>query len=179
MTGTGAIIMGVFAAVWWVAGVRASGYGSPLIYAVAPVVTGLIIVAALRGRERSAQEPPEEHARRDRLVGIASAAEGVAILVAVNVLVNLGLNDYVAPVIAIIVGLHFVPLARLLPARLYYATAALLVALGVCGFAMRRPDLRLLVVSVGAACVLWLTCAFVLGVVTKPGRANRTHEKTL
>jgi hypothetical protein len=46
---------------------------------------------------------------------------------------------------------------------LYYGTSALLVVLGVCGFAIRAPDRRLLIVSVSAACVLWLTCIIVLG----------------
>ncbi len=165
MTNTGAIIMGVFAAIWWLVGVRASGYASPLTYGIPILVTGLIVIAALRlrGRHRFEQASPEEEARRGRLVGIASGGEGLAIFVAMIVLGNLGLSDYAAPVIAIIVGLHFVPLARWLPAHLYYGTSALLIVLGVCGFALRAPDRRLLIVSVGAACVLWLTCVLVLG----------------
>ena len=165
--------MGVFAAIWWVVGVRASGYASPLVYGVPLVVTGLIVVAALRSRDRFEQVSSEEKARRDRLVGIASGIEGLAILVAVNALAKIGRSDYAAPVIAIIVGLHFVPLAQWLPARLYYATASLLVLLGVCGFAIQRPDQRLLIVSIGAACILWLTCAIVLS----RGRIMRDPER--
>jgi hypothetical protein len=163
MSNIGAIIMGMFAAIWWLVGVGASGHASPLTYGIPLLVTGLIVVAALRGRHRFEQVSPEEHARRDRLVGIASGVEGLAILLAVNVLGNIGLSDYAAPVIAIIVGLHFVPLAHWLPAHLYYCTGALLIVLGICGFAIRRPDQRLLIVSVGAACVLWLTCVIILG----------------
>jgi hypothetical protein len=163
MTNTGAIIMGVFAAIWWLVGVRASGHASPLTYSIPILVTGLIFVAALRGRHHFEQVSPEEDARRGRLVGIASGGEGLAIFLAMIVLGNLGLRDYAAPVIAIIVGLHFVPLARWLPAHLYYGTSALLIVLGVCGLAIRAPDRRLLIVSVGAACVLWLTCVLVLG----------------
>lgn len=163
MSSTGAIIMGVFAAIWWLVGVRTSGHESLLIYGVPLVVTGLIVVVSLRSHDRSAQVSPEEKARRDRLVGIASGAEGLAIFVAANVLGNIGRSDYMAPVIAVIVGLHFLPLARLLPASLYYGTSALLIVLGICGFLIRRPEQRLLIVSVGAACVLWLTCVFVLG----------------
>jgi MFS family permease len=173
MTNTGAIIMGVFAAIWWLVGVRASGHGSPLTYGIALLVTGMIVVAAWRGRHRFEQASPEEDARRGRLVGIASGGEGLAIFLAMIVLGNLGLSDYAAPVIAIIVGLHFVPLARWLPARLYYGTSALLIVLGVCGFAIRAPDRRLLIVSIGAACVLWLTCALVLS----RARIMRDHER--
>ena len=163
MSSTGAIIMGVFAAIWWLVGVRASGHGSLLIYSIPLVVTGLIVIVSLRSNDRSAQVSPEERARRGRLVGIASGAEGLAIFVAANVMGNIGRSDYTGPVIAIIVGLHFLPLARLLPAGLYYGTSALLIVLGVCGFLIRRPEQRLLIVSVGAACVLWLTCVIILG----------------
>jgi hypothetical protein len=51
-----------------------------------------------------------------RKAGIASGVEGLAILLAVNVLAHFGRSDYAAPVIAIIVGLHFMPLAQRLPA---------------------------------------------------------------
>ncbi|HUQ33059.1 MAG TPA: hypothetical protein VM095_13140 [Pyrinomonadaceae bacterium] len=174
MSNIGAIIMGVFAAVWWLVGLRASGSAAPLTYGVPLLLTGLIIVGALRGRHRFEQVSPEERARRGRLVGIASGVEGLAIFLAMIVLGNLGLRDYAAPVIAIIVGLHFVPLARWLPARLYYGTSALLILLGVCGFAIRRPDQRLLIVSVGAACALWLTCIIILGRarITSDGRRD-------
>jgi hypothetical protein len=173
MSSTGAIIMGVFAAVWWLVGVRWAGYGSPLIYGIPLAVTALIILAALRSRDRFGQASPEEHARRDRLVIIASAVEGLAIFVAINVLGNVGEIDYAAPVVAIIVGLHFLPLAQRLPARLYYGTGALLVALGVCGFVIRHPAPRLIIVSVGAACILWLTSAVVLA----SARRSRYHER--
>jgi hypothetical protein len=173
MSSTGAIIMGVFAAIWWLVGVRASGHASTLTYGIPLVIAGLIVIVALRGRDRFGQATPEEHARRDRLVGLASAAEGLAIFVAVNVLTNLGRSDYAGPVIAIIVGLHFMPLARWLPSRLYYSTGALLIGLGVCGFAIRRPDLRLLIVSVCAASILWLTSFVVLA----RARFMRDHER--
>ena len=76
----------------------------------------------------------------------------------------------IAPAGAIIVGLHFVPLARWLPARLYYATAALLTAAGVAGFFIADVKPRVVIVSIGAASVLWLTCAAVL--VSHGGRTN-------
>lgn len=171
MSATGAIIMGVFAAVWWLVGIGASGHGSSLMYGIPLVISALIIVAAWR-RRADAAVSPEERARRGRLVGIASGAEGLLIFVAVNVLANIGKRDFAAPVVAIIVGLHFAPLARWLPARLYYATSALLVALGIAGFMVPGTDQRLLVISIGAACVLWLTCGVVLhfGDARRPDR---------
>ena len=162
MSASGAIIMGVFAAVWWVIGTIASGRAPVLVYGFPILVTGAVIVVGSRTERRAAGLAEDERARRGRLVGIASGAEGLAILVAINVLVNMRRIALAAPVVVIVVGLHFLPLARWLPARLYYATSALLVGLGVVGFAIADADVRRLVVGVGAACVLWLTCAVVL-----------------
>jgi hypothetical protein len=161
MTPTGAVIMGVFGAVWWVIGIRGSGNTSALMYGIPILITAVIMVAASRIRSGAATSR-EEDARRGRLVGIASGIEGLLILVAINVLLNIRKLELAAPVGAIIVGLHFLPLARWLPARLYYATSALLVALGLAGFVIANVDRRFLVVGIGSACVLWLTCLVVL-----------------
>jgi hypothetical protein len=161
MTVTGALILAFFATVWWIVGLRAAGHGPALLYLV-PVV----VVAALgsvfwgvtrrRGAAPSALDSAEE-ARRGRLVGWASAAEGIVIFVAANVLVNTGYRDAVAPMVALVVGVHFVPLARGLPAPAYYLTAAALVGLGAIGLMVGDLPTRLTVVSAGAAGVLWLT----------------------
>lgn len=95
-------------------------------------------------------------------MGIASAVEGVAIFAAVTVLVNLGRRDLIAPAVAIIVGVHFLPLARWFPAPIYYLTAALLVAVGMAGAGVQNLPARVLTVGIGAAAVLWLSCGVVL-----------------
>jgi hypothetical protein len=85
MSPTGAVIMSAFAAIWWVVGARASGHGSTLMYAIALLVTVAIWIFAFRLRGRGGAVDAAEEARRNRLVGGASAVEGVLILVAVNV----------------------------------------------------------------------------------------------
>ncbi len=113
MSPTGAAIMSVFAAVWWIAGARTSGHGSRLMTLVPLFVTGAILGVAVRRMRQPDRTSPAEHSRQGRLVGWASAAEGVAILVTVNVLANVGQQAWAVPSIAIIVGLHFFPLARI------------------------------------------------------------------
>src|SRR3982751_773868 len=110
LTRTGAIIMGAFGVIWWVVGFRASGQPSLLTYGVPSAVAVAIAAICFRG---GAAEPEseDESKRRGRLVGIASAAEGVAMFVVANVLMNVGWKDAVAPAMALIVGLHFLPLA--------------------------------------------------------------------
>ena len=154
--------MSVFAAIWWAFGVRLSGPSGALRYAVPMAVAGLLVIMALRSRRGDPPLSPEEDARRGRLVGIASAAEGIAILIGVNVLANVGLRDYTAPVIALIVGAHFLPLAHSLPAQPYYWTAALLMLIGLVGLALPDADARRTFVSGAAAITLWLTSALIV-----------------
>lgn len=149
--------MAIFAAIWWVAGMYASHNGSPLRYCVGFIVSACIIVAALRPPEEKL--PAEAVERRGRLVGIASAAEGALIFAAFVILPNVGGMRFAAPIVAMIVGIHFLPLARWMPERLYYVTAALLTALGIAGLSISALDDRIAVVCAGAASVLWVTCA--------------------
>ena len=84
------------------------------------------------------------------------------ILVAINVLRSMGKDAYIAPAIATIVGLHFIPLARALPARRYYVTALLFCAVSVASLWIDDASERLWLVSAASACLLWLTSATVV-----------------
>jgi hypothetical protein len=165
----GALIVSVFAVVWWVTAVWASGHGSVLMYGIPLVVSACVIVAAFRQPDEAISS--EERKRIGRLVMIASSVEGVAIGIAYNVLLNIGKVDFFVCAVAMIVGLHFVPLARWMPMRLYYATAASLLVLGVAGCWIVSADQRILAVGISAACMLWLTLAVRLFVEVKRVRA--------
>jgi hypothetical protein len=153
----GVIIMSFFAACWWIYGSIASGHGS-MPFLIIPVVALLfLIMSAVRhgaGIKRSAIEQK----RIGRLIGLASGLEGFGIFLALNILNNTGHAQFFIPVAAIIVGLHFLPLAFWLPVRLYYLSAASLCLLGVVGFWVDDTAQRILFVSLGAASILWLTC---------------------
>jgi hypothetical protein len=165
MTPTGSLIMSLFATIWWVVGLRSAGAALPLLTGM-PIGVTLLMANLARARRQAAQSTARfdaaEEARRNRVVGWASAAEGVGILLAVNVLNNIGLHDAVTPAIAIIVGLHFIPIARGLPAPIYYGTAALLVAVGAGGLLVADLPTRIGLVSAAAAIILWGTAALAL-----------------
>jgi hypothetical protein len=150
--------MSAFAAVWWVVGVSLSGHASALLYSVALLATATIILIVSRTVEATPPSP-EEHARRGRIVGLASGAEALAMFLAINVLANTRHGDLATPVVAIIVGLHCLPLAHRLPAPLYYLIAAALVGLGMVGVVIADVNQRILTVSTGAAGVLWATAS--------------------
>ena len=91
------------------------------------------------------------------VVGTAATGQGSLPLYAVGLEARLD-----RAVVAIIVGLHFAPLAHWLPAPIYYVTGALLVVVGLVGTAIQEPTARILTVCFGAAVALWLSCALVL-----------------
>ena len=156
----GATILAVFATIWWFIGVYRSHASTPLAYAVGILISLAIVVGASRGPRETL--PQEERERRGRLTGMASAVEGIVIFVAINVLINLGKAEYIVPVIAIIVGLHFLPLAHGIPVRMYYGTAAALIALGAVGCLPMSSERRTMIVGLGSAAILWITATLVL-----------------
>ena len=88
--------------------------------------------------------------------GIIFGAEGLLIFVAINIVTNIGHADLVIPVIALVVGLHFYPMAKIFKRSIdyYLATWATLVA--VCGIILvlnktYRPEYIYAFVGIGLA----------------------------
>jgi hypothetical protein len=99
--------------------------------------------------------------------GIIFGAEGLLIWLCVLLLQHLGLSGWIPLAVATIVGLHFLPLARLFEVPLYYWTGALSVlGMVVCSL---MPDSALRQLSAGfiMAAILWLS-ALLLLVQTRP-----------
>jgi hypothetical protein len=118
------VFMAGFAAVWWIAGVVV-GQQFIGLAAIGPAISAVMILAA-RARLRGAPvEDAAERKRRGRIVAWAASLEGVAIAIASNVLVQTGLGTYAFPAVAVIVGLHFLPMAKLLPVKVYYLSGSI------------------------------------------------------
>ena len=73
--------------------------------------------------------------------------EVAAILVAVVVLTAIHYADFILPGIALIVGVHFFPLAALFRTPVYYGTGLMGCAIGLVGFFMSDAVLRQKVVG--------------------------------
>ncbi len=154
----GPIILSIFGAIWAMVGLGYAGV-SPLVWLV-PVALGIGLIGVVLRRSRGLIPPPPQERRRiGRLVGIWSGVEGVVIFVAVNLCINLGHPEWIVSSICLIVGLHFFPLARGLPVRVYYVSGTLLSALGLAGLTDHIPFAPSVVVALGAALVLWGTVA--------------------
>jgi len=164
----GVIILSVAACVWWSMGMALSGHTAPPWFAIGIAVSLCLAAAAIRANRHMRSIPEADRRRIGRLVGWASGTEGVAILVAVNLLNWTGLQAYDVCAIAVIVGLHFIPLARMPHARIYNVTGTALVALGLAGCLLPEAA-RGLTVGTGGATVIWATCAFVIRRMMRQG----------
>lgn len=152
-------VLNIMAFVWCAAGLLVAG--QPIWWLVAPaIVAAMLLMWA--SRQPIGTGTPVEGAHVGRVVGIATAIEGVAIFLVANVLINLHMPTLVMPAIAIIVGLHFVPLARWIPVQLYYWTGAGLITVGL-GAILLPPDTRATATGVAAALVLWASGMMLAG----------------
>ncbi|MET9761542.1 hypothetical protein ABZ016_21175 [Streptomyces sp. NPDC006372] len=161
----GTVVLSVFALVWAVA--AASGTGSATDAAPLGIeVTAVVLTAVaihLGYRKDAAPSPrtvslPENWARG---VGIVNTVELVAILAVIAASNASGRPTVVPAAIALVVGLHFFPLARLYDQWQYRWTATLLTAVAVIGLALAAAGFASetvrAVVGLGSATVLWGT----------------------
>lgn len=112
--------MAVFT-MWWVSDTF-TGWpvsAATVVTVLCAAAAVLFVVQAVRllvaRRRMSADVPHSDRARKPNgaLFGVVFAAEGVLIGVAVGVLGANRLNRFLVPAIAMIVGLHFFPMARI------------------------------------------------------------------
>ncbi|MFG2600616.1 hypothetical protein [Streptomyces sp. NPDC048462] len=159
----GTLVLSVFAVIWAFAGASglASSGAALAVEIVAVPLTAVAIVLAYR--KGAAPSPrmvnlPENWARA---VGIVNAVE-VAVIFAVIAASNAsGHPEFIPAVIALVVGLHFFPLARFYDQWQYKGTAVLLSAVAIVGFALIAAGLSSesvrAVVGLGSAAVLWVS----------------------
>jgi hypothetical protein len=177
----GAAIMFVFGGLWLFLGVL-SGTPLPSWVRTVLLLTGVLlagwgVVTAKRALTLShGASPPSEVENAwgrqiRRRFGWISGLEGLAIFVVVLSLNLAHRPKAISPAIAIIVGLHFIPLAGLFGAPLYYVTGTLGCVIGVIGLLISQPSLRNTFVGIAFGLLLWLTTAMVLMQVS---RFNRT-----
>lgn len=175
----GYYILNVFASLWAIGGMAAAG--EPLWTWIAPpLISVAIILSGTRIIGRLPRRYPAEGKRIGRLIGICSGIEGIAITIANIVLSDLHAAPIILPVITIIVGLHFFPLAWSIPVKAYYTTGAVITLIGAAAVIMPSPTMRL-VVAFGTASAPWVTALWVLAGAQARIRAetNGTATETL
>ena len=171
----GARTTSVFGLIWWFAGfgtLPAPAVGIPLL------ILGIALTAAIQvfarrqlgELDRVQPPPPGQNAAYLRIV-----LTEFALIAAAVVLCNLlDLSDLIPSLVVIIVGLHFVPLARLYRQLRWNVLAAVMTAIGLVVLPLAYAGVLsgnawLTVPAVGAGLALFADAAH--AVVTRPERA--------
>jgi hypothetical protein len=146
---------------------------SPVVIVAIALVTAALLFAAYRRYQQhrpalAAVVPSPEQKRADRVFNIVNAGQWVVILVAGNVLVNLGLSSWVIPCVILIVGLHFLPLGYVFANPPHYITGAALIVLSVAYPFLATQGPASPTGCLGAGLILWVSALW--AVTAKPNQ---------
>jgi hypothetical protein len=170
----GALIMGFFGGVFFVAAsIIAGGWDNPFL-AVPVLVYAVIATVAGRRLRRASPGAYEPDLRTGRIIARATIAEGVGIPIVAMALGVTGHPDLVLPGIAAVVGLHFLPMGYFIPFRPFAVIAWLLLLAAAAGMVLRQPDGAVLA-GIAAALALWAASALALA---SPALAARGVRRT-
>jgi len=153
MGGRGAIIMGVFGSVFAALTLSLQDHITDVALAVPFVVFAAIgLAAAYVLRSPGVGIAPSE--RAGRVIMWSSIGEGVGLFVAANLVMNLHRPDLLLPAMALVVGLHFLPIAYAAPFQPFYILGGALILAAIAGFTLRGPAAGS-VAGLAAAVALW------------------------
>jgi hypothetical protein len=167
----GILVMTAFGLGWAIVGITglvSAGAARIVLYALA--VAAAVAVALVSFRFRSRPATAADARRRvspnaGRYFNLINAGQTIAVLVAVFGLTKAGVPGLIPSAACFVVGLHFLPLARIFDVPRYRWTGAQLIlvaAAGVTAFAYGAPiGVVLAVVGLPAAAVLWATSILV------------------
>lgn len=176
----GGVFMALFGSIW-LAAADYQSFGGTLV-----ALAGMLVIAAgaisLVAWSRTtfkagllsqtATRDPASVKRLRRQFMLINAVQWIAVGLAVMLMNVFAHVEWIAPAVILIVGLHFIPLARLFGYRGYYVTAAALVLVALLDvLAGAEGHVALTLFATGA--ILWAT-TFVLLRALQPGAAGGT-----
>lgn len=173
-TASGVIFMAFFGTLWSGIGIRGvQGWGSFGFIILSLCIGILLFISAIR-LIRNSNELSNELIKKDgarwkrtnRWFGIIFSLEGLLIAFAAIICVSTNHLHLFVPIMALIVGAHFFPLAYLFQVRLYYITGTLLCLLAT--IVMLNFPMKIIIgdhqimawwvsVGFGSALILWGT----------------------
>ena len=154
MSPPGAAIMSFFACIFAVLGLMPI-VGGPAPVLLAPLLPTLLLWWWAWRAWRRGHCGPAHDPRVGRIVLWSAIGEGIAIFVVIELLATTGWATYMLAAVAGVVGVHFLPMARLIPFRPFYGSAVALLAIAAAAFALPVAAVAPFA-GIGAATVLWL-----------------------
>lgn len=160
MGATGAVIMGFFGALF-AAMTLATQFGWNGWALALPFLLFAVIALAAWATARQPGRGVESSPQADRVIMWSSIAEGIGIFLAANIMINLGHRELLLPAIALVVGLHFLPMAYAIPFRPFFALGGALLVAASIGFGLRSPA-GATIAGFAAALILWVASAIAI-----------------
>lgn len=155
MTGSGVFILCFFSPLWLVLAKLNNAPLSWLVIALGVCLSAVLIWLNQQQRREPSPMPANEQKRIGRVFMWSSIGEGVGIFVVLNILINAGLADRFMAGVALVVGLHFIPIGLKVPMKVALLLAAVLFTISVVGFVIPSPEYAALFVGCAGAITLW------------------------
>jgi hypothetical protein len=148
----GAIIVAGFAVLWVAAGTHQLGRWFLPLLTIAILISAAIVVASLR-------IPYGAHSGGfdGKIYGIFVTLEVVVIVITAVWINRIGAKQYLIPVIAIIVGLHFFGMVPALHSNEFWWVGSTMCLLPLLTMSILPQGTWAPVVSIGCAVILWLS----------------------
>ncbi|MBB3125545.1 putative membrane protein [Paenibacillus rhizosphaerae] len=173
-TASGVFFMALFGTLWAYTGIMGLQELAAPLWLAAAVAVGIVLfiggASLIRASRKIKDQSEVTDARPGKRIAIRFniifAAEGAAIAIAVAVCNAAGRTALIPIVTALIVGIHFFPLASLFRVKFYHLTGALLCMLALAALLFLPVEARLgaahinaymSVVGLGSALILWGT----------------------
>jgi hypothetical protein len=173
-----ALIMTIFGFIWMGWGFSASAAFTDfsndaalpatrwiLFYVITLVLLGASIQALRRGKSRMKAltiQRDEFWARSGKRLKIVSLLEGAGCGIVVFLALVLHRTDLLAAGISLVVGVHFLPLGRLMRFPAYYAAGTAIILCDLLSLALLRSDAVRFSAAVATGIILWVTAIYAL-----------------
>ncbi|WP_211744999.1 hypothetical protein [Paenibacillus sp. Marseille-Q4541] len=178
-TATGVLFMAIFGMLWAYTGTMGlQGWGEvTLLLLTAAIGITLVIggISLIRSSRLIQQQVPALNGKSKkktmRLFNFIFVGEGIAIGIAISICNITHHIELIPLIIAIIVGIHFFPLASLFRINIYYYSGVLLCLIAILTWLFIPETIHIAghpimafmsVVGFGSAIILWITSLFIL-----------------
>jgi hypothetical protein len=174
----GAMIVAGFGAMWLLLGLylRQQLNAASVAWISGGVLTLWSLSAyMLRRVERPSQNGADT--KRSRAFHWINGGQWVAIFLALTILRQMHLDLYSVTVMAAIVGLHFLPLARLFRNPMNWMTGILLISWAICATRLVNADRLQSTTALGTGAILWFSAVLTLVIGTYAVRGTRALSR--
>jgi hypothetical protein len=141
---SGLMLMTVFTMIWgWIANAGFDGRDHHIVLILfCPLAATFfffgiqLFINAKKFAKSTSESDIAEKKKAGMWFGIIFGAEGLFIFLAVNLVINLGHPELVIPAIALVVGLHFYPMAKIFRRKIDYYLATWATVVAILGFVL-------------------------------------------